>query len=589
MKWKINETRYMKIDCKYSRLIPSIFRGTEDETSFIERYLKIFEEIIDIVILNEISGMYLFSWNEIPGNDSDILIDFLKQNYSIDWLRTAKTEKINNEKTIRVTDGKNHLSLNLNNDNTRVNLTIDNDRTDEFIVKIESGKLNIYRKSQINKLDIISGIFHPDFIFLFELFCWDEVPGTDNLRLIQYLSNRLKIDPKKNIKIEKNNDDDLINVFYDKYLFNWDEISGKDNQKLIDYLYLTYKFDWIKKAKSGHDKYLFDWNEITEKDKDKQKFLEILKQEFGFNWIKNATIREINDSGTIKLTDEKNTLTLTLNNEKTKVKIKIDNLRTYELIARIDHGKLKIFSNRSFRVSSENNSISLILNANKSIINLKIHDIISDELIAKMENGKLNIYKKVIIGLELDNEKDEVRFTINDYNTINDRLSAKIKNGKRNIYFFKKKDFIPYLEEEQNIKFTNYFNTGLDEFLVWFAQWMGLVLKANWDIETKRKLIAKIILLYRMRGTKNGLEEYLKICTGYDAEIIDEMNFQVGITSTVGKDTRIGGLPPYHFIVNIYIPGSDPGIPINRAMIEELINNEKPVHTTLAKLNIFFI
>lgn len=89
--------------------------------------------------------VYLFCWDEIPGNDSVRLINFLKQNYSIDWVKTGKIEKIDDGKIIRVSVEKNYLSLSLNNEKTKVDLKIDDGRTDEFIVKTENGKLNIYK------------------------------------------------------------------------------------------------------------------------------------------------------------------------------------------------------------------------------------------------------------------------------------------------------------------------------------------------------------------------------------------------------------------------------------------------------------
>lgn len=89
---------------------------------------------------------YLFSWDEIPGNDSGRLIDFLKQNYGIDWVKTATIEKIDDGKTIRVSVEKNYLSLSLNNEKTKAILTIDDVRADEFIAKTMNGKLNIYEK-----------------------------------------------------------------------------------------------------------------------------------------------------------------------------------------------------------------------------------------------------------------------------------------------------------------------------------------------------------------------------------------------------------------------------------------------------------
>jgi hypothetical protein len=104
--------------------------------------------------------MYLFSWNEIPGNDSWRLTDFLKSNYDVDWVKTAEIAKIDNIKTIMITAGKNSLSLNLNNENTELNLIIDNGKPDKFIVKTENGKLNIYAnitKDNINKVILVGG------------------------------------------------------------------------------------------------------------------------------------------------------------------------------------------------------------------------------------------------------------------------------------------------------------------------------------------------------------------------------------------------------------------------------------------------
>ena len=86
----------------------------------------------------------LFSWDNIPGNDNLRLIEFLKQNFGIDWVKTAKIEKIDNGKTIKVSTQKNYLLLKLNNEQTEVNLEIDDVRTDKFVVKIENSKLNIY-------------------------------------------------------------------------------------------------------------------------------------------------------------------------------------------------------------------------------------------------------------------------------------------------------------------------------------------------------------------------------------------------------------------------------------------------------------
>jgi hypothetical protein len=82
-----------------------------------------------------VGNMFLFSWDNVPGKDNGRLVEYLEQKYGVDWARTAKIEKIDNNE-IRVATEKNFLSLRLNNENTKVTLTINNVRTDEFIVSL---------------------------------------------------------------------------------------------------------------------------------------------------------------------------------------------------------------------------------------------------------------------------------------------------------------------------------------------------------------------------------------------------------------------------------------------------------------------
>lgn len=103
---------------------------------------------------------YLFNWDEIPKNDNRRLIEFLMLKFGIVWVRKAKIEKIDNGMTIRLADENNFLSLKLKNEQTNAELEINDGRTDKFIVKKESGKLNIYTDlSQVclAKIDMIMG------------------------------------------------------------------------------------------------------------------------------------------------------------------------------------------------------------------------------------------------------------------------------------------------------------------------------------------------------------------------------------------------------------------------------------------------
>ncbi|MFZ3165988.1 MAG: hypothetical protein WA130_00120 [Candidatus Methanoperedens sp.] len=99
----------------------------------------------EVDILKRIKNMHLFSWDKIPGNDNERLIEFLMQNFSIEWVIAAIISKTDDGKTIMVNSKTNFLSLILNDDKTKVKLEIDDGRTVKFIVKTENGELNIYR------------------------------------------------------------------------------------------------------------------------------------------------------------------------------------------------------------------------------------------------------------------------------------------------------------------------------------------------------------------------------------------------------------------------------------------------------------
>ncbi len=115
-------------------------------------------EKLDVNLINEaikqIEKLNLFSWDEIPGKDESRLIEYLIENFGVNWITTAKIERISHIGTISISTENNSLSLRLNNEKTRVNLTIDDGRTDELPVKKEHGKLNVYNSSENNSSEV---------------------------------------------------------------------------------------------------------------------------------------------------------------------------------------------------------------------------------------------------------------------------------------------------------------------------------------------------------------------------------------------------------------------------------------------------
>ena len=125
-------------------------------------------------------------------------------------------------------------------------------------------------------------------------------------------------------------------------------------------------------------------------------------------------------------------------------------------------------------------------------------------------------------------------------------------------------------------------DTAPTEFLDWLAGWMALILRGDWEESKKRRLIGRILSLYRIRGTKKGLEEYINIyLPGVDVEIVEVVApFQIGVTSTIGKDTYLGGGPPHFFSVTIILPEPDLELKkIREKEVRAIIDLEKPAHT----------
>lgn len=107
-----------------------------------------------------INGLYLFNWGEIPGEDSNRLIEFLKRNLGIDWVQPNNITK--DGTTISISDGVNSLSLELDEEIMKVTLRIKNSTVDEFAAKKENGKLKVYKERNIHPIKNLSGyyIFH---------------------------------------------------------------------------------------------------------------------------------------------------------------------------------------------------------------------------------------------------------------------------------------------------------------------------------------------------------------------------------------------------------------------------------------------
>jgi len=124
------------------------FAGDQDLLFYSESYRDHFFHtfhtfLLGFLILKKIKNQYLFNWDELSGKDKGILIYFLKKQYNIDWVDSAEIKK--SDKLIKLSFENKSISIKLTNEETKANLEIYDGRTDEFTVKMERGKLNIYK------------------------------------------------------------------------------------------------------------------------------------------------------------------------------------------------------------------------------------------------------------------------------------------------------------------------------------------------------------------------------------------------------------------------------------------------------------
>jgi phage tail-like protein len=145
----------------------------------------------------------------------------------------------------------------------------------------------------------------------------------------------------------------------------------------------------------------------------------------------------------------------------------------------------------------------------------------------------------------------------------------------------------------------NYFDPWLTpaRFLPWLAEWFHLELDENWTEAQQRRLLSSIMRLYRKRGTKQALQEYLEIFTGKRVEIAEHRarDFRLGTSARLGVGVAIGtGNVPHTFTVRVRVAplSPPPGMEGKEAeqevalmeqrrlrIIESIIESQRPAHT----------
>ncbi len=159
----------------------------------------------------------------------------------------------------------------------------------------------------------------------------------------------------------------------------------------------------------------------------------------------------------------------------------------------------------------------------------------------------------------------------------------------------------------------------LAEYLQWLGSWSALVLAQQWSVDKKRRTIAQIFPLYRMRGTRIGLEKLLTLFLF--ANDADEPSSSALARHTEGeaakkKDTVVvtdnsqnpptpamqvdqfqlrdrpgpddpvlNGYQPYGFTVKVTLHTNDAHVVQHQIdVLRQVLDQEKPAHATYTLL-----
>lgn len=191
-------------------------------------------------------------------------------------------------------------------------------------------------------------------------------------------------------------------------------------------------------------------------------------------------------------------------------------------------------------------------------------------------NEYLSAFEKILIG-----KADTPRSTDITVQPGGSPLKQRMQEGAESRSLEKTIDLIPVLFDPLNTP---------KDFLPWLAGWAALSLRADLQEDAQRQFVAKIIQLYRRRGTKENLIELLKIFTQVPPEIDENASPSKTFTDRFSQfkpdeapktNPPPPPPPPLHFFkVSILLTDPNPEtLQHKRDIAHALIEMEKPAHT----------
>ncbi|HYH04844.1 MAG TPA: hypothetical protein VEC37_17265, partial [Bacillota bacterium] len=197
----------------------------------------------------------VFKWERIPGKDTPKLQQFLTQYYGIHWENGASLVKEADGETIIVQNGNDRFCLIRDEAESRIQIIFDNQGFQPVTVQFPDNHLlfcwtHVPGKAERRIIRFLRKYYGVPWVTNAAVIKSPDghsVTITDQEHRINLIKNRssgsnsLQLNAgtqyQFELKQEKN------------YLFNWDNIPGSDNRRLLEYLYKNYAAaDWVRTA-----------------------------------------------------------------------------------------------------------------------------------------------------------------------------------------------------------------------------------------------------------------------------------------------------------------------------------------------------
>lgn len=181
---KIDESFNNKLILPIEPCVDHLHEFGDTKYRHVKYYLNgatCFREYFHRVNINESINEYCFNWDEVPGNDSQRIIDFLKDKRNLDYTGSAIIEKSIDGQTVTITENSISVSLKLNNDKNALILLEDgkeyvyavNEGTEEKLC-IEVDKIS--RRGAVHEVDVLNSArpAAPKVEYIIPTFGWEE-------------------------------------------------------------------------------------------------------------------------------------------------------------------------------------------------------------------------------------------------------------------------------------------------------------------------------------------------------------------------------------------------------------------------------